>query len=126
MQKLSPFAYLVPASCLALTLIAACAGEDESPPDIDCSTVLPVPTFAQVEGFAQVCTQCHSSTKSGADRKKAPNAINFDDYASAQAHARQAAIEVNSGSMPPKGADATLTEAQKTTLFEWSMCGAPQ
>jgi uncharacterized membrane protein len=126
MKKQLLVAGLAPAAVLVLILGAACSGEEESPPDIDCSLVHPVPTFAEVTGFTTVCTDCHSTTKTGQDRKKAPTSINFDDYASASAHARQAAIEVNSGSMPPKGAMHTLSEQEKTTLFDWTMCGAPQ
>jgi uncharacterized membrane protein len=118
-----------------LLILAACGSnndadeeeeEEELPPVIDCSTVRPVPTFAEVTAFQNVCTNCHVSTKTGSARNGAPSDINFDQYASANSHANQAAIEVNVGAMPPEGSGFSLTAAQKTTLFDWAMCGAPQ
>ena len=116
---------------LGIVALFACGGSDEEeeeelPPVVNCSAVQPIPTFAQVEVFQSVCTNCHSSTKTGTSRNGAPADINFDQYASASAHAEQAAIEVNVGAMPPAVAKITLTELQKTTLFNWAMCGAPQ
>jgi len=116
---------------LGIVALSACGGgddkeEEELPPVVNCSAVQPVPAFTQVEVFQSVCTNCHSSTKTGGARNGAPAEINFDQYASAYAHAEQAAIEVNVGAMPPAFAKITLTEAQKTTLFDWAMCGAPQ
>jgi hypothetical protein len=111
-----------------IQLALACSGnsEEELPPDIDCSTVSPVPKFSEVQAFTDVCTHCHSSANSGSARNEAPADINFDQYPSASSHARQAAIEVNVGAMPPESSHLTLTEVQKTTLFNWAMCGAPQ
>jgi uncharacterized membrane protein len=100
--------------------------EEELPPVVNCAAVQPVPKFSDVQAFQAVCTHCHSSGNSGAARNEAPIDINFDQYASASAHARQAAIEVNAGAMPPSSSNLTLTEVQKTTLFNWAMCGAPQ
>lgn len=116
---------------LGIVALFACGGSDEEeeeelPPVVNCSAVQPIPTFAQVEVFQSVCTNCHSSTKTGTSRNGAPADINFDQYASASAHAEQAAIEVNVGAMPPAVAKITLTGLQKTTLFNWAMCGAPQ
>ena len=113
-----------------ILMCAACssndAEEEELPPDIDCSTVQVVPKFAEVQAFQTVCTNCHSTTKVGGDRNGAPSEINFDDYASASSHAEQAAIEVNVGAMPPESSGLSLTATQKTTLFDWTMCGAPR
>jgi uncharacterized membrane protein len=116
---------------LCFLALTACGGdqdadEDELPPVVNCSAVQPVPTFAQVQVFQTVCTNCHNSTKTGSARNGAPPEINFDQYASAYVHAEQAAIEVNAGEMPPASAHVTLTEAQKTELFDWAMCGALQ
>ncbi|MEY2931063.1 MAG: hypothetical protein RL033_1812 [Pseudomonadota bacterium] len=116
---------------LSLVALFACgnsneAEEEELPPVVNCSAVQPIPAFAQVQVFQSVCTNCHSSSKTGAARNGAPDEINFDQFASASAHAEQAAIEVNVGAMPPEFAQVTLTEVQKTTLFNWAMCGAPQ
>jgi hypothetical protein len=114
-----------------LLIFAGCgnsndAEEEELPPDIDCSTVQTVPKFTEVTAFQNVCTNCHVSTKTGSARNGAPADINFDQYASAFSHANQAAIEVNVGAMPPEGSGLSLTSAQKTVLFDWAMCGAPQ
>jgi cytochrome c5 len=100
--------------------------EEELPPVINCSTVQTVPKFSQVLAFQQVCTNCHVSTKTGAARNGAPADINFDQYASAMAHAEQASIEVNVGAMPPEGSNLSLTAEQKTTLYDWALCGTPQ
>jgi cytochrome c5 len=114
-----------------LLILAACGSnsdseEEELPPVIDCSKVQPVPKFSEVTAFQNVCTNCHVSTKTGAARNGAPADINFDQYASAFSHAEQAAIEVNVSAMPPEGSGYSLTAEQKTTLFDWAMCGAPQ
>lgn len=113
-----------------LLSFAACGGsddaEEELPPVIDCSTVQPVPKFSEVAAFQSVCTNCHVSTKTGDARNGAPSDINFDQYASAFSHASQAAIEVNVDAMPPESSGLSLTSAQKTTLLNWAMCGAPQ
>lgn len=116
---------------LGILALSACGGsndaeEEDLPPVVNCSAVQPIPTFAQVQVFQSVCTNCHSSTKTGTARNGAPPEINLDQYASAYAHAEQTAIEVNAGAMPPAFANITLTEVQKTTLFNWAMCGAPQ
>ena len=115
--------------CL-IGFVSACGSdaeeEEELPPVVDCSTVQPVPKFSEVQAFQAVCTHCHSSSNSGAARNEAPVDINFDQYSSANAHSRQAAIEVNVGAMPPASSNLRLTEVQKTTLFNWAMCGAPQ
>jgi cytochrome c5 len=117
---------------LSLVALSACGSgndeeeEEELPPVVNCSAVQPIPAYSQVEVFQSVCTNCHNSSKVGAARNGAPADINFDQYASAYAHANQAAIEVNVGAMPPATAHITLTEVQKTTLFNWAMCGAPQ
>lgn len=116
---------------LCIVALTACGGnkdaeEEELPPVVNCSAVQPVPTFAQVQVFQTVCTNCHNSSKTGTARNGAPPEINFDQYASAYVHAEQAAIEVNAEAMPPAAAHITLTDAQKVTLFDWAMCGAPQ
>jgi uncharacterized membrane protein len=120
---------LIPSLILLLT---ACGSdkqaeeEEELPPVVNCTAAQPIPTFAQVQAFQTVCTTCHSTQKTGGARNGAPTDVNFDQYASASASAEQAAIEVNVGAMPPDFSGLTLTAAQKTDLFDWAMCGAPQ
>jgi uncharacterized membrane protein len=118
------FALLAAGAALA----GGCSGDDDEggAPTIDCTTATPV-AFAQVSVFTTTCNACHSTTKTGADRKNAPVDINFDDFASAKAHANTAQSEVFGGDMPP----ATFTgpkptEAQKTELYTWVQCGTPQ
>jgi uncharacterized membrane protein len=108
---------------------AGCSSDDDGggAPTIDCSAVASVPTFAQVSVFTSTCNSCHSSTKTGADRKNAPVDINFDDYASAKAHANTAQSEVAGGDMPPATYTGPKpTEAQKTELYTWAQCETPQ
>jgi len=116
---------------LSLVSLFACgsskeAEEEELPPVVNCSAAQPIPGFTQVQVLQSVCSNCHSSAKTGTARNGAPAEINFDEYTSAYTHAEQAAIEVNVGAMPPASARVSLTEVQKATLFNWAMCGAPQ
>ena len=116
---------------LSLITLSACGSSDEAeeeelPPVVNCTAVQPIPAFDQVQVFQSVCTNCHSSVKTGSARNGAPAEINFDQYASAYEHAEQAAIEVNVGAMPPESAHITLTDVQKAALFNWAMCGAPR
>src|SRR5688500_1079200 len=110
--------------------LAACSSEDEAEdeaknlPDVDCSQ--DVPAFDEVTAFSQVCSNCHSTTLSGDDRNGAPSEINWDDYASAKAHAEEGAQEVFEGEMPPEGSNQTLTAAQEEDLYLWALCGTPE
>jgi uncharacterized membrane protein len=103
---------------------AGCGGDDESLPTVDCTTG-DVPTFAQVNVFTNVCANCHGVDVAGEDRQGAPADINFDDFASAKAHAEKAASEVNGGDMPPGGSDE-IAPADKEALYKWALCGTPQ
>jgi uncharacterized membrane protein len=109
------------------TAAASCSSEDEETtlPTVDCATAT-VPTFANVTVFSAVCTGCHASTKTGTARKNAPVGLDFDTFTAAQPHAQKAVSEVFDGSMPPNGANATLTETQKQELYAWGLCGTPQ
>lgn len=118
--------------CLVAAL-AACGGEDDEGgggggekdlPEVDCSG--DIPTFDEVSAFSEVCTGCHSTSLSGSDRNGAPTSINWDDYDSARANAEEGAEAVFEGEMPPAGAGATLTNAQKEELYLWALCGTPE
>jgi len=116
-------------TCILLVgALAACSSEDEEEeeelPEVDCSAT--IPSFDQVTAFSQVCTNCHSTTLSGEDRNGAPAAINWDDYASAKAHAEEGAHEVFEGEMPPEDSGETLTADQKDDLYLWALCGTPE
>ena len=116
-------------TCIMLVgTLSACGSEDEEEeelPEVDC-TATTIPTFDQVTAFSQVCTNCHSSTLTGDARNDAPEDINFDDYASAQAHAEKAAEEVFEGAMPPATANEMLTADQEQDLYLWALCGTPE
>jgi uncharacterized membrane protein len=104
-----------------------CSSEPELP-KVDCATVATVPTYSQVSIF-QVCNQCHSTAKTGADRHDADTDVNFDTYSVAKSSAEDAAAEVNGGDMPPKDPGIELraiTDDEKTALYQWALCGTPQ
>jgi mono/diheme cytochrome c family protein len=97
------------------------------PPEVECpSDSEDVPTFDQVDAISQVCTDCHDSSLSGAQRRNAPSSLNFDDYDVAHVYAERMATEVYWGNMPPSGSDLTLTAEQIDELLLWAMCGAPE
>lgn len=112
--------------------VAWACGDDSGtveggPPEVECpSDSSDVPAFDEVDAFSQVCTRCHDSSLSGADRLGAPAHLNFDDYDVAHANAERIATEVYWGNMPPSGSELTLTTDQIDELFLWAMCGAPE
>ena len=103
--------------------LTACGGDDEGGSSVDCTSG--VPAFAEVSAFS-VCTNCHSSDKSGADRKNAPTEVNFDVYESAAEHAHHAAEAVEAGHMPPRGSGFSINDAQRDQLIHWASCGSPE
>jgi uncharacterized membrane protein len=113
---------------LLVATLAACSSEDEEEeeelPEVDCTAE--IPTFDEVTAFSEVCTNCHSTTKSGEARNGAPADINWDDYESAKANAEEGAHEVFEGEMPPEESNETLTTAQKDDLYLWALCGTPE
>jgi uncharacterized membrane protein len=88
-------------------------------PDINCS-VSP-PSYEQVTVMTK-CETCHSSSKTGVQRANAPADVNFDTQAAAEAHAEEAASEVNKGDMPPPSTGITLSDAEKQQLYQWALC----
>ena len=111
---------LLGAASLLLSVTVTLSGCDELP-EVDCNAA-PIPTFQQVTIWPK-CTNCHSSTLTGADRMSAPVGVDFDTYASASAHAEKAAEEVYEGEMPRLG---TATAEEKDSLYRWALCGTPQ
>lgn len=110
----------------SLFLIAACGSSTgHQLPEVDCESG-DIESFGQVEAFQSVCVNCHSSELSGAARSEAPVGYDFNIYAPAQDEAEEIAAEVFEGKMPPDGSGYTLTEAQKTSLYRWALCGTPQ
>ena len=115
---------------LACVAACACGGDsgtiEGGPPEVDCPPDSEVPRFDEVDAFSEVCTRCHASSLSGAQRHNAPSKINFDDYESAKPYAQKAAAEVYWGNMPPSGSGVVLTNDQIDPLLEWAMCGTPE
>ena len=106
---------------LVLILCAAplaCSGGGTA---VDCKTVT-VAKYSEMTAWGK-CTNCHSSTLSGASRAGAPAGIDFDMYDSAVMDADRALSEVESGSMPPGG---TISAAEKTQIINWASCDTPQ
>ncbi len=124
-----------------VVLTAGCSSDTQDPPTsesmlpaVDCAMET-VPKFADVTIFSKTCVTCHSSTKTGAERKgmgmeEAPSDINFDTYAAAKASAMKAADELFEdarGAMPPEDSGlAVATEAEKHAVLVWAKCGTPQ
>ena len=108
-----------------LALAPACSSGGEDLPTVDCKSGS-IPTYAEIKtaGLAK-CTTCHSSQVTGAGRVAAPDSVNFDTYAAAKAEAKQAAIEVNEGAMPPAGSPDP-SDAEKEALYKWALCGTPE
>jgi hypothetical protein len=108
--------------------------EEVQLPAVDC-TKETIPTYAQVTLFHTTCVNCHSSTKTGNDRKgmgaeAAPTNINFDTYAAAKTSAIPAAQELyedERGAMPPEDSQLPVaTDAEKHQVLVWAKCGTPQ
>lgn len=110
-------------SWMLVMLVFGCSGGGSDglqlPDNVDCNGT--PPSYEQVTALTK-CTTCHSSSKSGAQRAKAPTDVNFDTQAAAEAHAEEAASEVNKGDMPPRGSGITLTDAEKQQLYDWALC----
>ncbi len=102
---------------LSVSLTACTSGGSQ----VDCKAIT-VPKFAEMTAWSK-CTNCHSTTLSGAARIGAPTAINFDKYDEAVMDADLARSEVESGSMPPGGG---LSAAEKTQIVDWASCDTPQ
>jgi uncharacterized membrane protein len=109
---------------VSASVVAGCGGNSaQMMSSTDCGAN--APKYADVTIF-QKCTMCHSSKLSGSARRSAPMEINFDTYAAAEKNASQAVGDVKAGNMPPRGSGVTVTDAEKTQLELWEMCGAMQ
>lgn len=110
------------AALWAIATLAASCEPAPAAPVIDCSQVT-APSYAALTIWP-LCTDCHSASKTGAARNKAPVGVDFDSYAAAKAQAASAAAQVNAGLMPER-TDAQPSAEQKAALFAWAMCGTP-
>jgi uncharacterized membrane protein len=93
-------------------------GNQEPEPADEC---VDSPPFERVTAFDK-CVNCHSSAKSGPDRKAAPASVNFDTAAAADTAAEDAAGMVRSGAMPPRASGLVLTDLEKQQLYAWASC----
>lgn len=111
---------------LAAFLLPACdsgsgdEGDGDGGPNVDCSTAA-VPKFSEMTAWAK-CTNCHSSTLAPAARGSAPTGIDFDTVDTARKWAQAAMNEVYAGSMP---LGATMSEDEKTQIYNWASCDTP-
>ncbi|MEZ4238258.1 MAG: hypothetical protein R3F59_19330 [Myxococcota bacterium] len=103
-------------------LLWACSGQGPEPQPATCDDV----TW---EGFAQPtitnwCLPCHASTVVGESRRGAPEGLDFDGYARAQAAADliAGAVDGEDAPMPPGGG---MRPAERDGLVRWADCGAP-
>lgn len=87
--------------------------------DSDCDES--TPTYGEVTVFAK-CVGCHSSAKTGADRKSAPVDVNFNSKEAADEVAERAAGMVRAGAMPPRSTGVVLTVWEKEQLYAWAEC----
>jgi len=123
-------------------LAAGCSSDDattptpekENLPAVDCASET-VPKFSEVTLFSKTCVNCHSSSKTGDQRKgegaeAAPATINFDTYEAAKVSAIPAASELyedERGAMPPEDSGlAVATDAEKHAVLVWAKCGTPE
>lgn len=111
----------------AAALLPACdsgeGGEEGvEGPNVDCSAVT-VPKFSEMTAWTK-CTNCHSSTLTGAARAGATVGIDFDKVETARMHAAKAMDEVYEGAMPLAGSPA-LTEDEKQQIYNWASCETP-
>jgi hypothetical protein len=83
------------------------------------------PSFTEIDWSS--CTQCHDSALSGDARQGAPDTLNYDEYASANAKSSQTASRVGDGTMPPTTSDGPALSAEaEAQILDWANCGAPQ
>jgi len=106
-------------SSIALSAVFTACNSGGS--QVDCKAVS-VPKYADMTAWAK-CTNCHSSSLSGASRAGAPSDINFDKYDDAVMDADRAKSEVEAGAMPPGGG---LSADEKAQIVDWASCDTPQ
>jgi len=105
-----------------LGLLVACGGEEEDPL---CDVEVPLTYDNWGRGFLDThCTGCHSSIIAPAQRRGAPDTVNFDTYDGMlsfadRVHARVVEPPPEEVSMPPGGGPTT---EERAMLNEWLAC----
>ena len=86
------------------------------------------PNGIQAKVFATNCLQCHSSNRTGGDRRGAPSSINFDTYEAAVTNLSDAISEaVTDTAMPPsRSGISPLNDEQANALLAWQSAGSPK
>lgn len=122
--------------CIA-ALASGCGDSDEDedqPSGATCpstGTALTYTNFGS-DFFSNYCLDCHSSSKTGADREDAPIGMNFDTLALIKSHAAQIDIEAAASpkrtntSMPPSSESKQPNSDERMKLGEWIACGTPE
>jgi uncharacterized membrane protein len=103
---------------------ASCAGDDVDP-------CLDTPTYERGvrDVLDEKCTDCHHTSKMGLDRNGAPDALNFDDYATLANDVQAIAEAITSGRMPPRGdpeAPPGTSDVERDLVQDWRRCGFPE
>jgi cytochrome c553 len=109
-------------------VLGGCGSDDTSNAvdTIDCSDGKAIPAYADLTGL-DTCAKCHGvGLMTAAERKAAPVAINFDDYASAVKYADKAVGELDEGAMPPANSNLTLSATEINDIKRWATCGTPE
>jgi uncharacterized membrane protein len=128
---MSTFRSLAVAAAAVLSLgLAACGDEGGDPTGSLCAegATDTWDSFGN-QFFAFYCRDCHSNTKSGAERHDAPTDVNFDDLAQVKALTDEIDRWAASGpaatntDMPPD--DPRPSADERAQLGAWLACGAP-
>ncbi len=118
-----PFEHLEPAEIARLREWIACDMPYDGAPCPPQGTYLSFDSFA-AGFFERNCTRCHSKDLIEADRNGAPPGYDWDDHASAAAHAPQIRDQLLKVKMPPDG--AFVPPAEVDQIVQWISCGAPE
>ena len=68
------------------------------------------------------CTGCHSSGVTGEWRREAPEGVDFETLAGAQAWSERIAARIEAGDMPPGGGAVAIHTER---MLDWVACGMP-
>ena len=89
-----------------------------------------MPTFeSNVKGIVQVCLNCHSESKTGADRNGAPAQLDFDTFADVSARADDMLRRMGNTTspMPPTASGlGPVSQQDQATFQAWIDAGKPE